>query len=141
MQSRPDEFSILNPGSREFVPLESVPFYQDLNLDQVIDKMAVRWGKDMKKYYRYLPSSSDEVAYRRNIYGDIRKEEVYKALVKFTEDLDVVAKLRLEKEKALQLATLRIKEKYGKNAILKGTNFLEGAMTRERNQWIGGHKA
>ncbi len=59
MQPRPDEFSILNPGSREFVPLESVPFYQDLNLDQVIDKMAVRWGKDMKKYYRYLPSSSD----------------------------------------------------------------------------------
>ena len=49
--------------------------------------------------------------------------------------------LRLEKEKALQLATLKIKDKFGKNAILKGTNFLEGAMTRERNQWIGGHKA
>ena len=47
----------------------------------------------------------------------------------------------LEKEKALQLATLKIKDKYGKNAILKGTNFLEGAMTRQRNQWIGGHKA
>jgi len=113
MQSRPDEFSILNPGSREFVPLESVPFYQDLNLDQVIDKMAVRWGKDMKKYYRYLPSSSDEVAYRRNIYGDIRKEEVYKSLIKFTEDLDVVAKLRLEKEKAripLQKCVWHIRE-------------------------------
>ena len=49
--------------------------------------------------------------------------------------------LRLEKEKALQLATLQIKERFGKNAILKGTNFLEGAMTRQRNQWIGGHKA
>ena len=47
----------------------------------------------------------------------------------------------LEKEKALQLATLEIKEKFGKNAILKGTNFLEGAMTRQRNQWIGGHRA
>ena len=113
MQPRPDEFSILNPGSREFVPLESVPFYQDLNLDQVIDKMAVRWGKDMKKYYRYLPSSSDEVTYRRNIYGDIRKEEVYKSLIKFTEDLDVVAKLRLEKEKAripLQKCVWHIRE-------------------------------
>ena len=113
MQPRPDEFSILNPGSREFVPLESVPFYPDLNLDQVIDKMAVRWGKDMKKYYRYLPSSSDEVTYRRNIYGDIRKEEVYKSLIKFTEDLDVVAKLRLEKEKAripLQKCVWHIRE-------------------------------
>ena len=48
---------------------------------------------------------------------------------------------RLKKEKALQIATLQIKDKFGKNAILKGTNFLEGAMTRQRNQWIGGHKA
>ena len=48
---------------------------------------------------------------------------------------------RLRKEKALQLATLEIKERFGKNAILKGTNFLTGAMTRERNMQIGGHKA
>ena len=49
--------------------------------------------------------------------------------------------LRLEKETALQQAELKIKGKYGKNAILKGTNFLEGAMTRERNMQVGGHKA
>ncbi|MCR5591686.1 MAG: DNA methylase [Lachnospiraceae bacterium] len=48
---------------------------------------------------------------------------------------------QLAKEKALQLATLDIKNKYGKNAILKGTNFLEGAMTIERNKQVGGHKA
>ena len=47
----------------------------------------------------------------------------------------------LEKERALQLATLSIKSRYGKNAILKGTNFLEGATTRERNEQVGGHKA
>lgn len=47
----------------------------------------------------------------------------------------------LAKEKALQTATTDIQKKYGKNAILKGTNFLEGAMTRERNNQIGGHKA
>ncbi len=48
---------------------------------------------------------------------------------------------KLSREKALQLATLDIKSKYGKNAILKGTNFLEGATTRERNEQVGGHKA
>ena len=48
---------------------------------------------------------------------------------------------RQRREKALQLASLEIKQKFGKNAILKGTNFLEGAMTRERNMQIGGHKA
>ena len=46
-----------------------------------------------------------------------------------------------EKEKKRQQAVLAIKEKYGKNAILKGTDFLEGATARERNGQIGGHKA
>ena len=36
---------------------------------------------------------------------------------------------------------LLIKHKYGKNAILKGTNYTEGATARERNRSIGGHKA
>jgi DNA polymerase V len=46
-----------------------------------------------------------------------------------------------EKEKKLQQAVLSIKKKYGKNAILKGTSFQEGATARERNGQIGGHKA
>ncbi|MCR5278043.1 MAG: DNA methylase [Lachnospiraceae bacterium] len=48
---------------------------------------------------------------------------------------------KLAREKAMQLASIEIKEKYGKNAILKGANLLEGAMTIERNRQIGGHKA
>ena len=47
----------------------------------------------------------------------------------------------LEKEKRLQQATLQIKKKYGKNAVLKGMNFEEGATAKERNGTIGGHKA
>lgn len=46
-----------------------------------------------------------------------------------------------QREKKIQLAILDIKKKYGKNAILKGTNFEEGATTRMRNKQIGGHKA
>ena len=34
-----------------------------------------------------------------------------------------------------------IKERYGKNAVLKGMNLQKGAMTKERNHQIGGHKA
>ena len=44
-----------------------------------------------------------------------------------------------KKEKALQHAMIAIKEKFGKNAILKGTNLEQGAMTIERNQQVGGH--
>lgn len=49
--------------------------------------------------------------------------------------------IELEKEKKLQHAMLDIKKKFGKNAILKGTNLQEGATTRARNKQIGGHKA
>lgn len=45
------------------------------------------------------------------------------------------------KERALQEAMLSIKSRFGKNAILRGTSFEEGAMTKERNAQIGGHKA
>lgn len=47
----------------------------------------------------------------------------------------------LEREKRRQQAVLAIKGKYGKNAILKGVNFEEGATAKERNETIGGHKA
>lgn len=48
---------------------------------------------------------------------------------------------QLKREKQLQQAMLTIKKKYGKNAILKGMNLEEGAMAKERNKQIGGHKA
>lgn len=46
-----------------------------------------------------------------------------------------------KKESNLQAARLSIIEKFGKNALLKGMDFEEGATTRDRNAQIGGHKA
>ena len=48
---------------------------------------------------------------------------------------------KLEKEKKLQNAMLGLKKKFGKNAVLKGTNYLDGATIKDRNKQIGGHKA
>ena len=45
------------------------------------------------------------------------------------------------KEEKIQKTILDIKKKFGKNAILKGLNFEEGATGRERNNTIGGHRA
>ena len=47
----------------------------------------------------------------------------------------------LEKKKKMQKAMLKIKGKYGKNAVIKGLDLQEGATTLERNSQIGGHKA
>ena len=47
----------------------------------------------------------------------------------------------LEREKKMQKAVLKIKGKYGKNAVIKGLDLQEGATTLERNGQIGGHRA
>ena len=47
----------------------------------------------------------------------------------------------LDKERRMQEAQLKIKQRFGKNAILRGLNFDEGATARERNKQIGGHRA
>ena len=43
----------------------------------------------------------------------------------------------LERERKIQAATLAIKKKYGKNAILKGMNLEEGATAKDRNAHVG----
>lgn len=47
----------------------------------------------------------------------------------------------LEREKKTQKTIVELRKKYGKNAVLKGMNLLEGATTRERNGLVGGHSA
>ncbi|WP_394919248.1 DNA repair protein [uncultured Robinsoniella sp.] len=62
-------------------------------------------------------------------------DEMYQQYDLFTDPAE------LEREHKMQKAMLDIKEKFGKNAILKGMNLQEGATTMERNRQIGGHKS
>lgn len=77
---------------------------------------------------------------------EAREKQAFEQLDLFT-DYAVLEKERRaeeqerDKEKRIQHAVLDIQKKFGKNAVLKGMNFEEGAMTRERNSQIGGHKA
>ncbi len=61
----------------------------------------------------------------------------YEAEAKKEESLNA----ELEKEHVVQETILSIKKKFGKNAILKGLNYQDGATAKERNEQIGGHKA
>lgn len=78
--------------------------------------------------------------------GSICPKDTMEQLDLFT-DYEALEKKRqaeraeLEREKKMQQAIIEIKRKFGKNAILKGMNLQEGAMTTQRNQQIGGHKA
>ena len=72
-----------------------------------------------------------QVPEQLNLFTDYEREEKEKA----------EEKAERIKEKKRQQAVLGIKEKYGKNAILKGMNLEEGATAKNRNAQIGGHKA
>ena len=56
------------------------------------------------------------------------------------EKKETADKAALEKEANKQRAVLEIKNKFGKNAILKGLSYKDGATAKERNSQIGGHK-
>ncbi len=45
-----------------------------------------------------------------------------------------------KKDEDIQKAIIAIREKYGKNAILKGMNYEEKATMRDRNMEVGGHR-
>ena len=77
---------------------------------------------------------------------EVKTEEAYEQLDLFTDYAKLEQQRReadqeLEKEHKLQQAVVDLQKKFGKNAVLKGMNLEEDAMTRERNQQIGGHKA
>lgn len=78
------------------------------------------------------------------IREDEVKKEVFTQMNFFTDfglDNEETKKKESEKEKKLQEAMISIKNRYGRNAILKGTNLLDEATMRDRNNQIGGHKA
>lgn len=78
--------------------------------------------------------------------SDVTEKAAFEQLDLFTDYAALEKERKLEqqereKEKRMQQAVLDIKKKFGKNAVLKGMNFEEGATTRDRNSQIGGHKA
>lgn len=67
-------------------------------------------------------------------FGNV-KDEIYEQFDLFADQEDI------EKEKRVQEALVHIRNKYGKNAVLKGMNFYEKATQRKRNGLVGGHNA
>lgn len=77
--------------------------------------------------------------------NDARNDVVHKQLDLFSnciEEININEKEKKEQERELNLqrTLLSIKDKYGKNAILKGMNLEDGGTTIDRNNQVGGHK-
>ena len=81
--------------------------------------------------------SEASVALQENAPQQLDLFTDYEALEKLRQE----EQAKLDKERRMQEAQLKIKQRFGKNAILRGLNFEEGATAKERNEQIGGHKA
>lgn len=116
---------------------------------------------------KYTSSSNELVKAAKQLFDEIVSKSLYirrinitfgniitkeeEAKIDYLEQLDLFSdvdtiikqeekkKKDLAKEHKAQKAILSIKKKYGKNSILKGTNFEEGATGKARNKQIGGH--
>ena len=101
-------------------------FDRIVDKDLLVRRLYITAGKVVDE------SEKEElVSEQMNLFTDYAEEEKNRA----------AEKEQLEKEKKRQQAVLDIKNKYGKNAILKGMSLEDGVTAKDRNSRIGGHKA
>lgn len=118
-----------------------------INLDYKTSSSKVLRENMIKLYDRII--NKNLLVRRINVVANnvvnedkVKEKKVYKQMDLFTdyEILDEENNNNLLEENRLQHVLIDIKNKYGKNAILKGMNIVDGATTRERNGMIGGHR-
>ena len=114
-----DDIGVYSKGTRRMMeatnlPSKIIPVGISL-YNQIVDKnrLVRRLGYDFSD----LTEDNEQ---QFNMFDDIKKED---------------------KEKTLMTAVLNLKDKYGKNAILRGIDFDKRATQRERNAQIGGHRS
>lgn len=100
--------------------------------DRIINKNLL-----VRKIYLTVGNLTDE--------NELKKVEKYEQVNLFTNYGELAKKeeeerIKLEKEHKIQSAIIGIKNKYGKNAIIKGMDLEESATTIQRNGQIGGHQ-
>lgn len=116
-----------------------------INLDHKTSSTKIIMDAVMKLYNRIM--NKHLLVRRINITANNVVDELneknnknYEQIDLFTNYEQTAEKLQKEKtEKELQKAMINIKNKYGKNAIIKGMNLQDGGTTIDRNKQIGGH--
>jgi len=117
-----------------------------------------RWTSSTRRIAEAMMSLYDRIVdpdlLARRIYVvalDLVREDELPAeeplQLNFLEDYETLLRRKAQedaedkKERRLQEAALKIQERFGKNAMLKGMNLEEGGTTIQRNKQIGGHQA
>lgn len=115
-------------SSTKLITQAAIKLYRDIiNPDLLIRRFNITANRVVSEN----EAMADRVPKQLSFFSD------YNALIYQKNEQDA----NLIRERKLQEAELAIKKKYGKNAILKGTNLLPEATMKDRNSRIGGHKA
>ena len=117
-----------------------------INLDHKTSSTKIILDATMELYERII--NKNLLVRRINVTAnkvvtesEAKKQNSFEQIDLFTNYNELEKKRAMEEvERNLQKALINIKSRYGKNAILKGMNFVEGGTTIERNGQIGGHK-
>lgn len=118
-----------------------------ISIDHYTSSSNILMNEGVKLYNRII--DKDLLIKRVNITFNVINEDDIKEEVKqfdlfnYEEEEQKLLKQKKDEqeEKELQKTIIDIKDKYGKNAILKVMNLESGGTTIERNEQIGGHKA
>lgn len=73
-------------------------FFRDLNLDQVIQRIEVFWGRKVAPFYNYLPADRASEDYRREIMADVEDNGLYEILCSFVKDMELWREAAEKKE-------------------------------------------
>ena len=113
-------------STKELIDIGVRMFDEIVKRDLFIRRINISFGSLLSK------KEADKIEYitQIDLFSDVDKQI----------ENEKKKKKELLKEAKAQKAILSIKKKYGKNSILKGTNYEEGATGKERNAQIGGHK-
>ena len=112
-----------------------------INLDHKTSSSKILMQKTIELYERII--NKNLLVKRINITASNivdEKEINYEQLNIFTINNFNYENAKRNEELKLQKVMLELKNKYGKNIILKAMNLEEGATTKERNNQVGGHK-
>ena len=100
--------------------------------DEIINRNLL-----IRKIYLTVGNLTDE--------KELKQENQYEQVNLFTNygklaEREKEEKVKLEKEKKIQNTIIDLKNRFGKNAIIKGMDLEEDATTIQRNGQIGGHQ-
>ncbi len=109
--------SVLHQGNSENGECKKPEFFEDLNLDQIVKRIARIWGEDIKEHYYDLPENRDEEDYRREILRDVKQGELFQNFCDFLTAMKQREKLaamaeKVEEKKQIAFLHLQAMEIY-----------------------------